>query len=45
MHSKLLKDKPKLKPEAVAELEALVAKINIKRTARAWVYKDRQPDL
>lgn len=45
MHWKLLKDKSKLKPEAAAELDALVAKINIKRTARAWVYKEQLREI
>lgn len=41
----LLKDKSKLKPEAAAELDALVAKVNLKRTARAWVYKEQLREI
>src|SRR6218665_614704 len=35
----LLKDTSRLKPEAAADLDALIAKMTVKRTARAWVYK------
>lgn len=35
----LLKDSARLKPEATADLGALIAKMTVKRTARAWVYK------
>jgi transposase len=41
----LLKDQSKLKPEAAAELDALVAKVNLKRTARAWVYKEQLREI
>jgi transposase len=41
----LLKDRSKLKPEAAAELDALVAKVNLKRTARAWVYKEQLREI
>jgi transposase len=41
----LLKDKSKLKPEAAAELDALVAKVALKRTARAWVYKEQLREI
>jgi transposase len=37
----LLKDTAKLKPEAAAELDALIAKITVKRTCRAWFYKEQ----
>ena len=41
----LLKDKSKLKPEAAAELDALVAKVALKRTARAWLYKEQLREI
>lgn len=41
----LLKDKSKLKPEAAAELDALVAKVALKRTVRAWVYKEQLREI
>lgn len=37
----LLKDTAKLKPEAAADLDVLIAKMSVKRTARAWVYKEQ----
>ena len=37
----LLKDKSKLKPQAAADLDALIAKMAVKRTARAWSYKEQ----
>jgi transposase len=37
----LLKDVYSLKPEAAADLYALIAQVNIKRTARAWLYKEQ----
>ena len=37
----MLKDKAKLKPQAAADLDALIAKMTVKRTARAWVYKEQ----
>ena len=37
----LLKDRSSLKPQAAAELDALIAKVALKRTARAWVYKEQ----
>ena len=43
----LLKDtaKLKLKPEAAADLDALIAKMTAKRTARAWVYKEQLREI
>jgi transposase len=41
----LLKDSSKLKPEAAADLEALIAKLAVKRTARAWVYKEQLREI
>lgn len=41
----LLKDTAKLKPEAAADLDALVAKMAVKRTARAWVYKEQLREI
>jgi transposase len=37
----LLKDTTKLKSEATADLHALIAKMSVKRTARAWLYKEQ----
>jgi len=41
----LLKDSAKLKPEAAADLDALIAKLAVKRTARAWVYKEQLREI
>ena len=41
----LLKDTAKLKPEAAADLNALIAKMTVKRTARAWVYKEQLREI
>jgi transposase len=41
----LLKDTAKLKPEAVADLDTLIAKMAVKRTARAWVYKEQLREI
>jgi transposase len=41
MRWSLLKDRDSLKPEAVAELDALIARMTSVRTARAWVYKEQ----
>jgi transposase len=41
----LLKDRSKLKPEAVTDLDALIAKLTVKRTARAWVYKEQLREI
>lgn len=41
----LLKDTTKLKPEAAADLGALIAKMTVKRTARAWSYKEQLREI
>ena len=41
----LLKDTAKLKHEAAADLDALIAKMTVKRTARAWVYKEQLREI
>jgi transposase len=41
----LLKDKSNLKPEAAADLDALIAKMTVKRTARAWSYKEQLREI
>ena len=41
----LLKDTSRLKPEAAADLDALIAKLTVKRTARAWVYKEQLREI
>ena len=41
----LLKDRSRLKPEAAADLDALIAKMTTVRTARAWVYKERLREI
>ena len=41
----LLKDAARLKPEAAADLDALIAKMTVKRTARAWVYKEQLREI
>lgn len=41
----LLKDRAKLKPEAAADLDALVARMATVRTARAWVYKEQLREI
>lgn len=41
----LLKDSAKLKPEAAADLDALIARMTIKRTARAWSYKEQLREI
>jgi transposase len=41
MRWSLLKDRSKLKPEAAADLDALIAKMTTVRTARAWLYKEQ----
>lgn len=41
----LLKDTARLKPEAAAELDALIAKMAVKRTARAWSYKEQLREI
>jgi transposase len=41
----LLKDASKLKPEAAADLDALIARMTVKRTARAWSYKEQLREI
>ena len=41
----LLKDRSSLKPEAAADLDALIAKMTSVRTARAWLYKERLREI
>ena len=41
----LLKDTAKLKPEAAGDLDALIAKMTVKRTARAWSYKEQLREI
>jgi transposase len=42
---KLLKDRDSLNPGAQADLDALVAQVTTKRTARAWLYKEQLRDI
>jgi transposase len=41
----LLKDSAKLNVAAAADLNALIAKLTVKRTARAWVYKEQLREI
>ncbi len=41
----LLKDREKLNPSAQADLDALVAQVTTKRTARAWLYREQLRDI
>lgn len=41
----LLKDRSSLKPEAAADLDALIARMTTVRTARAWVYKEQLREI
>ena len=41
----LLKDRSRLSPEAAADLDALIARMNTLRTARAWVYKEQLREI
>ena len=41
----LLKDREHLKPEQRAELDALVAQMTTRRTARAWVYREQLREI
>lgn len=41
----LLKDRANLKPQAAADLDALVARMTTVRTARAWVYKEQLREI
>lgn len=45
MRWSLLKDRSRLKPEAVADLDALIARMTTVRTARAWVYKEHLREI
>jgi transposase len=45
MRWSLLKDRSSLKPEAAADLDALIAKMTTVRTARAWLYKERLREI
>ncbi|WP_066343157.1 ISL3 family transposase, partial [Azohydromonas lata] len=45
MRWSLLKDRDRLKPEAVVELDALIARMASVRTARAWVYKEQLREI
>lgn len=42
---KLLRDRGDLTPEARADLDALVAQVTTKRTARAWLYKEQLREI
>lgn len=41
----LLKDRSRLKPEAAADLDALIARMTTVRTARAWLYKEQLREI
>ena len=41
----LLKDRASLRPEAAADLDALIARMATVRTARAWVYKEQLREI
>jgi transposase len=41
----LLKDRADLKPEAAADLDALIARMTRVRTARAWAYKEQLREI
>ena len=45
MRWSLLKDRSRLKPEAAADLDALIARQATVRTARAWLYKERLREI
>ena len=45
MRWSLLKDRAKLRPEAAADLDALIARMTTVRTARAWVYKEQLREI
>jgi hypothetical protein len=45
MRWSLLKDRDSLKPEAVVELDALIARMASVRTVRAWVYKEQLREI
>jgi len=42
---KLLRDRASLTPDARADLDALVAQVATKRTARAWLYKEQLREI
>jgi transposase len=42
---KLLKDRDSLSPDARADLDAFVAQVATKRTARAWLYKEQLREI
>jgi transposase len=42
---KLLRDRGDLTPDARADLDALVAQVTTKRTARAWLYKEQLREI
>lgn len=45
MRWSLLKDRSRLKPEAAADLNALIARYATVRTARAWLYKEQLREI
>lgn len=45
MRWSLLKDRSRLRPEAAADLDALIARMTTLRTARAWFYKERLREI
>jgi transposase len=45
MRWSLLKDRSSLRPEAAADLDALIAKLTTVRTARAWAYKEQLREI
>lgn len=42
---KLLRDRASLTPDARADLDALIAQVTTKRTARAWLYKEQLREI
>lgn len=45
MRWSLLKDRASLRPEAAADLDALIARMSTVRTARAWLYKEQLREI
>jgi transposase len=45
MRWSLLKDRASLRPEAAADLDALIARMTTVRTARAWTYKEQLREI
>ena len=45
MRWSLLKDRESLKPEAAADLDALISRMTTVRTARAWAYKEQLREI